>query len=316
MSEPLIVVENLTKVYRIGAVEFPALDDVNLEIESGEFISIVGPSGSGKSTLLNIIGALDRPTFGRVFVEGSDLFERDENQLADYRNTKLGFIFQAHNLLMRTSVLANVALPGMVAGESRAERVDRAREILESVGLGDKITRKPTELSGGEQQRVAVARALMNDPLIVLGDEPTGNLDSKTGAEIVALLKQINLERGTIFILVTHNPDVANETDRVIHLRDGHISEEAFRGLPEETEAYGVSGEERGADVELADTLAGVIRREEFIRDYRGEPAPIAPSTTVASVAPMQRITKFCRECGVKIPRDSKYCEECGKKLV
>ena len=244
MYEPLIAVENLTKVYRIGTVDFPALDDVNLEIESGEFISVVGPSGSGKSTLLNIIGALDRPTSGRVFVEGSDLFERDENQLAEFRNTKLGFIFQAHNLLMRTSVLANVALPGMIAGDSQVERMERAQEILESVGLGDKITRKPTELSGGEQQRVAVARALMNDPLIVLGDEPTGNLDSKTGAEIVALMKQINSERGTVFILVTHNPEVANETDRVIHLRDGRISEDAYGGLAEKAEAYGELGEE------------------------------------------------------------------------
>ncbi len=223
-SEPLIRTENLTKVYRIGSVDFPALDRIDLEIEAGEFISIVGPSGSGKSTLLNLLGALDRPTSGRVFVEDSDLFRKNENQLADFRNNKLGFIFQAHNLLMRTSVLANVALPGVIAGKSRAERTKRACELLEKVGLGDKVTRKPTELSGGEQQRVAVARALMNEPLIVLGDEPTGNLDSKTGAEIVTLLKSINEERGTVFILVTHNPEVANETQRVIHLRDGRIS--------------------------------------------------------------------------------------------
>jgi len=223
-SQALIRTENLTKVYRIGSIAFPALDHVNLEIDAGEFLSIVGPSGSGKSTLLNLLGALDRPTSGRVFVEGSNLFRRNENQLAEFRNKKLGFIFQAHNLLMRTSVLANVALPGVIAGESRAKRTKRARELLEKVGLGDKVKRKPTELSGGEQQRVAVARALMNEPLIVLGDEPTGNLDSKTGSEIVALLKSINEERGTVFILVTHNPEVANETQRVIHLRDGRIS--------------------------------------------------------------------------------------------
>jgi putative ABC transport system ATP-binding protein len=223
-GQALIRTENLTKVYRIGSIAFPALDHVNLEIEAGEFLSIVGPSGSGKSTLLNLLGALDRPTSGHVFVEGSDLFRRNENQLAEFRNKKLGFIFQAHNLLMRTSVLANVALPGVIAGESRVKRTKRARELLEKVGLGDKVRRKPTELSGGEQQRVAVARALMNEPLIVLGDEPTGNLDSKTGAEIVALLKSINEERSTVFILVTHNPEVANETERVIHLRDGRIS--------------------------------------------------------------------------------------------
>jgi len=222
--QALIRTENLTKIYRIGSVRFPALNGVSLEIEAGEFISIVGPSGSGKSTLLNLLGALDRPTSGHVYVEGSDLFRRNENQLADFRNKKLGFIFQAHNLLMRSSVIANVALPSMVAGEPRGKRMKRARELLEKVGLGDKLRRKPSELSGGEQQRVAVARALMNEPLIVLGDEPTGNLDSKTGAEIVALMKGINKERGTVFILVTHNPEVANETQRVIHLRDGRIS--------------------------------------------------------------------------------------------
>jgi len=223
-SDPLIRTENLTKTYRIGSVDFPALNGVSLDIDPGEFISIVGPSGSGKSTLLNLLGALDRPTSGRVFVEGLDLFRRNENQLSDFRNKRLGFIFQAHNLLMRTSVIANVSLPAMIAGEPRARRTKHAQDLLEKVGLGDKLTRKPTELSGGEQQRVAVARALMNDPLIVLGDEPTGNLDSKTGAEIVALMKSINEERGTVFILVTHNPEVANETQRVIHLRDGQIS--------------------------------------------------------------------------------------------
>jgi len=222
--QALIRTENLTKIYRIGSVKFPALNQVSLEIEAGEFTSIVGPSGSGKSTLLNLLGALDRPTSGHVYVEGSDLFRRNENQLADFRNKKLGFIFQAHNLLMRTSVIANVALPGMIGGEPKGKRMRRARELLEKVGLGDKLTRKPSELSGGEQQRVAVARALMNEPKIVLGDEPTGNLDSKTGAEIVALMKSINNERGTVFILVTHNPEVANETQRVIHLRDGRIS--------------------------------------------------------------------------------------------
>jgi len=224
-SEPIIRTEKLTKVYRLGAVDFPALDHVDLEIEPSEFISIVGPSGSGKSTLLNLLGALDRPTSGRVYVESLDLFRRNENQLADFRNKKLGFIFQAHNLLMRTSVIANVALPSMIGGEPRDRRMRRAKELLEKVGLSDKISRKPSELSGGEQQRVAVARALMNEPLIVLGDEPTGNLDSKTGAEIVALMKSINEERGTVFILVTHNPEVANETQRVIHLRDGRISQ-------------------------------------------------------------------------------------------
>jgi len=223
-SQPLVRTENLTKTYRIGSVDFPALNGVSLDIDPGEFTSIVGPSGSGKSTLLNLLGALDRPTSGRVFVEGSDLFRRNENQLSDFRNKRLGFIFQAHNLLMRTSAIANVSLPAMIAGEPQARRRKRAQELLEKVGLGDKLTRRPTELSGGEQQRVAVARALMNDPLIVLGDEPTGNLDSKTGAEIVALMKSINEERGTVFILVTHNPEVANETQRVIHLRDGQVS--------------------------------------------------------------------------------------------
>jgi len=316
MYEPLIAVENLTKVYRIGSVDFPALDDVSLEIESGEFISIVGPSGSGKSTLLNIIGALDRPTYGRVLVEGSDLFERDENQLAEFRNTKLGFIFQAHNLLMRTSVLANVALPGMIAGDSRTERMERAREILEVVGLGDKITRKPTELSGGEQQRVAIARALINDPLIILGDEPTGNLDSKTGAEIVALMKEINSQQGTVFILVTHNPEVANETNRVIHLRDGRISEEVYTRLAEQAEVHEELREEIAAYEESKTPMAELNGQRALVFEDMREPATVADSTTVMPAVPTMKTTKFCRECGVQILRDSMYCEECGKKVA
>jgi putative ABC transport system ATP-binding protein len=304
MNEPLIRVENLTKIYRIGAVDFPALVDVNLEIENGEFISIMGPSGSGKSTLLNILGALDRPTAGRVLVEGFDLFQRDDNQLAEFRNMKLGFIFQAHNLLARTSVLANVALPGMIAGESRAKRRERARELLELVGLGDKVTRKPMELSGGEQQRVAVARALINYPLIVLGDEPTGNLDSKTGAEIVAMMKRIKLERGTAFVLVTHNPEVASETERVIHLRDGRVTQETREGVTFESKGDGGQSQ-RAVTQPQGQALS--------------EPLQTVPKRTQPSVThpelkpPTQTRLRYCIYCGNKISPTAAFCSRCGK---
>jgi len=225
-GELAIQTVNLTKIYRMGPVEVPALRGVNLKIRRGEFMSIVGPSGSGKSTLLNLLGALDRPTTGHVFIDDVDIYRLNDGRLAEFRNLKIGFIFQAHNLIMRTEVLRNVELPLMVRGVPRGERVKKARELLKTVGLGDKISRKPTELSGGEQQRVAVARTLVNDPTIILGDEPTGNLDSKTGAEVVNLMEKINSELGTTFILVTHNPEVANATDRIVHLHDGQISKE------------------------------------------------------------------------------------------
>lgn len=225
-GELAIQTVNLTKIYRMGPVEAPALRGVNLKIQRGEFMSIVGPSGSGKSTLLNLLGALDRPSDGQVFIDDVAIYRLNDSQLAEFRNLKIGFIFQAHNLIMRTDVLRNVELPLMVRGMPGNERIKKAQELLVSVGLGDKISRKPTELSGGEQQRVAVARALVNDPTIILGDEPTGNLDSKTGTEVVNLMKKINNDLGTTFILVTHNPEVANATDRIVHLRDGQISKE------------------------------------------------------------------------------------------
>jgi len=227
MSDTLAVnTVNLTKIYRMGPFEFPALKDVNLQVRRGEFCSIVGPSGSGKSTLLNMIGALDRPTSGHVYIGGVDIAGLNESQLADLRNQKIGFIFQAHNLIMRTSALRNVELPLTVRGIPKNERIRKASELLATVGLGNKINRRPAVMSGGEQQRVAVARALINEPTIILGDEPTGNLDSKTGAEVVDLMKRMNETLGITFILVTHNPEVANVTDRIIHLRDGQIHHE------------------------------------------------------------------------------------------
>ncbi len=214
---------DLRKVYRTGSVEFAALRGVTTKIEKGELVSVVGPSGSGKSTLLNLIGMLDQPTKGKVFVNGYDTSRLNQRQRADFRNRHIGFIFQSHNLIARTTTLRNVELPALVTGILGSERRKRATELLRRVGLGDKLQRKPTELSGGEQQRVAAARALMNRPAIVLGDEPTGNLDSKTGREIVDLVRELNQEMYITFILVTHNPEVANSTRRIIHLRDGKI---------------------------------------------------------------------------------------------
>lgn len=223
---PAIETLDVVKVYGKGALEYPALRGLSVKIGKGELVSIVGPSGSGKSTLLNLIGMLDQPTSGKIFVDGRDTSKLSQRQRADFRNQRIGFIFQSHNLVARTSTLKNVELPALVTRMPSDQRRKRAKELLTRVGLGDKLNRKPTELSGGEQQRVATARALMNHPAIVLGDEPTGNLDSKTGAEIVQLIRELNEEMKITFVLVTHNPEVANATRRIIHLRDGKIEQD------------------------------------------------------------------------------------------
>jgi len=220
---PAIEVVDLGKVYAMGSVRVPALRGVTFTVERGRFVSIVGPSGCGKSTLLNMIGALDRPTRGKVVVDGVDITKLNDRRLARFRNSKVGFIFQTYNLINRTTVLKNVELPAIVKGIPSKVRRLKALKLLRLVGLEEKADRKPTEMSGGEQQRVAIARALINDPAIVLADEPTGNLDSKTGEEIISLLGRINRENGATIIMVTHNLELANRTNRIIRLRDGLI---------------------------------------------------------------------------------------------
>jgi putative ABC transport system ATP-binding protein len=212
--------ENITKVYKAGQTEVPALRGISCRIESGEMVSIVGPSGSGKSTLMNIIGCLDKPTSGRYRLDGTEVSELDDNQLAEIRNKKIGFVFQSFNLLSRTTALANVELPLIYNGAS--DRRQRALQVLDSVGLSHRITHRPSELAGGEQQRVAIARALVNNPSLILADEPTGNLDTKTSQEIMGIFEKLN-KQGMTIILVTHEPDIAAYTQRTIKLRDGQI---------------------------------------------------------------------------------------------
>jgi len=225
----IVEIVNTKKTYMMGEFEVIALNGITLNIKKGEFVAIMGPSGSGKTTLLNLIGALDRPTEGNILIEGVDISELDDDELAKLRNQKIGFIFQFFNLISRMTALDNVALPMAFAGISRDQRRRRAEELLKMVKLGDRVNHKPTELSGGQQQRVAIARALGNNPSVVLCDEVTGNLDTKTGKEILDLLRTLNEEQGQTFIIVTHDPMVADCVDRIISLQDGIIVKDEIK---------------------------------------------------------------------------------------
>jgi putative ABC transport system ATP-binding protein len=220
--ETMIRLEKIVKNYYIGSITVEALRSVDIEISKNEYVAIMGPSGSGKSTLMNLVGALDTPTSGEYILNGTDVSKMDDNRLAEIRNREIGFIFQTFNLLPRYTALENVTLPLIYAGLGKSERVEKAKHTLEDVGLGDRMDHRPNELSGGQRQRVAVARALVNDPSIILADEPTGNLDSKTSIDIMKLFGEIH-ERGNTIILVTHEESIARYAHRIIRLIDGKV---------------------------------------------------------------------------------------------
>jgi putative ABC transport system ATP-binding protein len=223
MGEIMVELQNVAKQYTMGETEVRALRGLDLNITKEEFVAIVGPSGSGKSTLMHIIGALDIPDEGRVLLDGTDISKYDENELANLRGNKVGFVFQTFNLIHTLSSLENVALPLTFHGISKSDREDKAAELLDMVGLGDRLGHKPAELSGGEQQRVSIARALVNDPDILLADEPTGNLDSDTGEDIMELIEGLNKDKGMTIVVVTHNPSDAEYADRIVNMIDGKI---------------------------------------------------------------------------------------------
>jgi putative ABC transport system ATP-binding protein len=224
----ILRVENLSKVFDSPAGGIVVLNKINFTIKKGYFVSIVGPSGSGKSTLLNILGALDRPTVGKIYLKDIDIFSLNDYEIALLRNNLIGFIFQSYNLINRTTVLKNVEIPGILAGIKKNERMARALKLLDILGIKEKAKSTPSRLSGGEQQRVAIARSIMNNPAVILADEPTGNLDTKTGQDVFNLLKMLSNKFRRTIIMVTHNPDLSKETDRVIHLKDGMIEREAI----------------------------------------------------------------------------------------
>jgi len=237
-SLPVLRMEGITKIYRLGAVEVLALRGIDLRISRGEYVAIMGPSGSGKSTLMHLLGCLDRPTSGRYVLDGTDVSTLSDDRLAAIRLRKLGFIFQGFNLLPRMDALENVALPLFYAGLSRRDRLRRAETALQDVGLGERLHHRPSELSGGQQQRVAIARALVNDPAVILADEPTGNLDSTTSEEILALLDELHASGRTI-VLVTHDETVALRARRTIRLRDGLVVSDTSERLPERQTSHG-----------------------------------------------------------------------------
>ena len=222
-DHPIIRTKELHKIYQMGDVEVAALNGVDVRIDPGEFVAIMGPSGSGKSTMMNILGCLDRPTAGGYWLDGADVSDMSKEQLAAIRNRQIGFVFQSYNLLSGTSALKNVMLPMLYNRENKLpkqERVERAKAALEAVGLGDRMEHEPQEMSGGQRQRVAIARALVNDPVLILADEPTGNLDTRSGEEIMSILHDMH-ERGRTIVMVTHEPEIAEHTQRAIHMRDG-----------------------------------------------------------------------------------------------
>jgi putative ABC transport system ATP-binding protein len=225
-NDVVIDARDLTKIYQMGDVQVHALRGASLQVRQGELVAIMGPSGSGKSTMMNILGCLDQPTSGEYYLEGVEVDQLDDNQLAQIRGKKIGFVFQTFNLLPRTTALSNVELPLVYSGVSGRERRERVLAALEAVGLGDRLHHRPNELSGGQQQRVAIARALVNDPSIILADEPTGNLDSKSGAEIMAIFQRLNEEQRITIIFVTHEPEIAQHTRRIVRIADGRIVED------------------------------------------------------------------------------------------
>ncbi len=228
MDDIILKTEHISKIFDSQAGRVVALNDINLKVRRGEFVSIMGPSGCGKSTLLNIIGALDRPTSGKVYVNGLDMFSLGYSDLASMRNRLIGFVFQSYNLINRSTIQTNVKLPAIIAGMSESEANYRSMKILAALGIADKAKQRPVNLSGGQQQRVAIARCLINNPAIILADEPTGNLDTKTGADIFEMLKILSRNYSRTIIMVTHNPELAESTDRTVMMKDGRIEKETY----------------------------------------------------------------------------------------
>lgn len=303
---PVLMVQEACKVYKMGDSEVHALKGVSLSVRPGEFLAIMGTSGSGKSTLLQIIGCLDRPSSGRVFIEGQDVAVLSDTDLSNIRNKKLGFIFQAFNLMPQETAANNVEVPLQYAGISRRDRRRLSIEALTAVGLADRVDHRPAELSGGQRQRVAIARAIVNEPLIVLADEPTGALDSKSGIDVMAILQQLN-EQGRTIVMVTHDPNIARHAHRIVKLSDGVKVEEENVEAPRQARKYVKEIKESRLHAERAG--AGPTPASD---GPAAQPWP-APSPSVAP--PAGEEIRVCPRCNTDNRPRSRYCRECGFPL-
>lgn len=319
MPSTVLEMKGVRKVYRMGDCEVHALKGIDLSINGGEMISIMGPSGCGKSTLLQIVGCLDKPTTGQVWITGTEIEQLDDDRLAKIRNKNIGFIFQSFNLLPHEDAISNVVVPLQYSGVSRKEAMPAGRKALEAVGLGDRLHHKPNELSGGQRQRVAIARAIVNEPSIVLADEPTGALDQKSGKEVMGILQRLNSEGRTI-VMVTHDAKLANFSKRVVELCDGQITRDSPVGSPQMVSKQEVDAGSKevpaSINIEVCPKCGFGNRPKSKFCAYCGFPSAVVANVTDTVIGKIMNLKVNCPRCGTLNRAFAKYCVGCGTVMI